>query len=216
MSLGQTCEAITVSNHGVLECRAQREDGTWETTLFNLNKYIGNDNGRLAWDGRLFATEAQNVRLQVEDGHPGRHAILRASLETEDGMMTESELDLNQRIQNHGGQLEYKGRNPKGIEVHPVLGSTKTPELPLQSMPDQVVTVQPLSAVRTSKERPGLGPEHMVPEPDLINMADDPPQAGSDHVWTEIAPRFWSCAGAGAGAGEAEATRAPTKERVTS
>ncbi|KAF7114468.1 hypothetical protein CNMCM5793_008772 [Aspergillus hiratsukae] len=107
MSLGHTCEAITVSKHGVLECRAQREDGTWETTLFNLNKYIGNDNGRLAWDGRLFATEAQNVRFHVEDGDPNRHAILRASLETEDGMMNESELDLNQRIQNHGGTLEY-------------------------------------------------------------------------------------------------------------
>jgi hypothetical protein len=45
MSIGRTCEAITVSEHGVLECRTQREDGTWENTLFNLNKYIGNDNG---------------------------------------------------------------------------------------------------------------------------------------------------------------------------
>jgi hypothetical protein len=81
-------------------------------------------------------------------------------------------------------------------------------------LPDQVVTVQPLSAVRTSKELPGLWSEHMVPEPDLIDKADHPLQPDPDHVSTEIAPRFWSCAGAGAG--EAEATRAPTKERATS
>jgi hypothetical protein len=74
--------------------------------------------------------------------------------------------------------------------------------------------VQPLSAVRTSKELPGLWSEHMVPEPDLIDKADHPLQPDPDHVSTEIAPRFWSCAGAGAG--EAEATRAPTKERATS
>ncbi|GFF32221.1 hypothetical protein IFM58399_03142 [Aspergillus lentulus] len=70
----------------------------------------------------------------------------------------------------------------KGIEVQPVAGLAKTAELPLQLLPDQVVTVPPLSALRTSKELPGLWLEHMVLEPDLIDKADDPLQPDPDHV----------------------------------
>ncbi|GAQ10194.1 hypothetical protein ALT_7515 [Aspergillus lentulus] len=70
----------------------------------------------------------------------------------------------------------------KGIEVQPVAGLAKTAELPLQLLPDQVVTVPPISALRTSKELPGLWLEHMVLEPDLIDKADDPLQPDPDHV----------------------------------
>lgn len=99
MSFSLSSQNILVKG-GKLQAQSKRMDGTWNASTINLDLHIGNNNGNLEWDGENFSHSCQNI--QLKDGH-----VLKADAKAKDGSWHSSTLDLNSRIGNNNGNLEY-------------------------------------------------------------------------------------------------------------
>lgn len=81
----------------IADCRVV--SGEFQTSVLDLNRYIGNHYGRFHWEGRRFTLSARNIRLEG--------SILRAGLGNNRGSHPDSTIDLDERITNEDGHLKY-------------------------------------------------------------------------------------------------------------
>ncbi|KAH7335799.1 Cyanovirin-N [Rhizoctonia solani] len=92
------------SNH-ILFATLKDTAGREVASSMDLDKHIENVNGSLAWDSGAFSRSANVVDLDLS-GFP-EQVLLVALLEKEDGSSAQSHLNLNERIANMNGHLEF-------------------------------------------------------------------------------------------------------------
>ena len=101
MSFSSSARNIALGGNNLYaECR--KKDGhTYEHTHFDLNKHITNNDGHLQWinDGGNFASSSRNVCLHG--------AVLHAECKNKQGNFVASTLNLDEKISNKDGHLEY-------------------------------------------------------------------------------------------------------------
>ncbi|CAE6462675.1 unnamed protein product [Rhizoctonia solani] len=107
MSFANTAQpgSIRLESNHILHANLKDHEGKFIGSSMDLDRHIGNVNGNLAFDSGDFSRTATNVRLDLS-GFPNR-VLLVASLRKENGSTGVSSLDLNQRITNRDGHLEY-------------------------------------------------------------------------------------------------------------
>ncbi|PWY94924.1 Cyanovirin-N [Aspergillus sclerotioniger CBS 115572] len=105
MSFYRTAQEIRVEGW-TLFAVVEQEDGRWDESAYDLNRCIGNDNGRFQWGGENFAETAEEIRFAIEgvDNVP----VLRALLRDVDGELHEADVNLAEHITNRNGVLEYQ------------------------------------------------------------------------------------------------------------
>ncbi len=98
----KSCLRITLDNGTLLEGFCRMNNGRYSQTGINLNNYIANVNGRLAWRrrGNYIAT-SQNCELDYQSGRTFLHCDTRKANNT----WTASSLDLDRHIVNTNGTL---------------------------------------------------------------------------------------------------------------
>ena len=92
------------------DCRDRQ--GNHVSSYLNLDKHLGNRNGRFEWGGISFSKSAKNVHF-VNDGDS---FVLHASLRTRDGIWRQAKTNLSDWIANHDGKLVYTGRQREASE----------------------------------------------------------------------------------------------------
>ncbi|CAI6336430.1 unnamed protein product [Periconia digitata] len=80
-------------------------DGDWCDAEFNLNDVLGNDEGRIHWDGVNFADSVENVEFHIEGG--GEVPVLRCFCRDSEGEEFARDVNLAERIQNENGRFIY-------------------------------------------------------------------------------------------------------------
>ncbi|EUC58415.1 cyanovirin-N family protein [Rhizoctonia solani AG-3 Rhs1AP] len=107
MSFAYTAQpdSIRLESVHILHANLKDHEGKFIGSSMDLDRHIGNVNGNLAFDSGDFSRTATNVRLDLSES-PNR-VLLFATLKNENGSTAESSIDLNQRITNRDGHLEY-------------------------------------------------------------------------------------------------------------
>ncbi|KAL2105130.1 hypothetical protein VUR80DRAFT_8944 [Thermomyces stellatus] len=93
-----------------LVARMPDDEGRMKDTELDLNDCIGNNNGRLEWDGNHFS-DGTSFRLDQGDDGPVLHATLRR----DDGEPVESTILLAERIRNEDGNLVFSMFTRRGM-----------------------------------------------------------------------------------------------------
>ena len=83
-----------------LHSTCRRVDGSWNDNNIDLDRYIGNDNGVLVWDGENFFSSCENVT--IHDGHQ-----LKCKARRVDGSWNQTEINLDDKIGNNNGELTF-------------------------------------------------------------------------------------------------------------
>jgi hypothetical protein len=96
-----SAQQISLDGDYDLIARCRAIDGNEKLSALNLNKVLGNDNGRFVWteDGGNFGASARNVRL-LENGR-----VLEAELKDVNGGWHWSRVWLDERVGNNNGDL---------------------------------------------------------------------------------------------------------------
>ncbi|KDN43347.1 hypothetical protein RSAG8_06131, partial [Rhizoctonia solani AG-8 WAC10335] len=107
MSFAKTAQpgSIRLESNHILHANLKNHEGNFIGSSMDLDKHIGNVSGSLAFDSGNFSGSATTVRLDLS-GFPNR-VLLVATLRKENGSTVASSLDLNERIANRDGHLEY-------------------------------------------------------------------------------------------------------------
>ena len=84
-------------NKTVLTARAQNTDGQYKDTSFDLNEYLGNDDGAFKWGSSGFSATSNDI---VYD-----HPYLIAYLEDNGGEEQRAEINLDFFLSNINGRL---------------------------------------------------------------------------------------------------------------
>jgi len=121
-----SCSNLTLANSSVLRANCRRADGSTNSgASINLNDYITNSNGNLAYVGAAgdFSASCSNINLDP------RTAVLRANCRRANGSTNSgASINLNDDITNNNGNLRYVGGGsaPPG-PTNPVLGPPSNP-----------------------------------------------------------------------------------------
>ncbi|CAE6498844.1 unnamed protein product [Rhizoctonia solani] len=107
MSFADSAEAgsIRLESDHILFAKCKDMSGNWVSSSMDLDRHIGNVNGNLTWDSGAYSVSSKDIHLDVS-GFPGR-VVLSAKLKKEDGSYKDSSINLNDRIMNKNGHLEY-------------------------------------------------------------------------------------------------------------
>ncbi|KAK3342738.1 Cyanovirin-N [Neurospora tetraspora] len=93
--------------HTYLLARLQREDGSWNDAIFNLDQIIGNEDGHFQWGGQNFTHSAQDIRFDPKEG-AAEQPILRAMLCDRNGDYYPRDVNLTEIIENVNGEFAPK------------------------------------------------------------------------------------------------------------
>jgi hypothetical protein len=100
MSLSKTCRNLALYHEEPTflkaECHSPKK-GTYVRDVLDLDRVLGNDNGRLQWGNEGFAEDAFDLRLEG--------TRLYAKLPDRNGEIIENSVDLEDYIVNRGGSL---------------------------------------------------------------------------------------------------------------
>ncbi|KAB8219450.1 Cyanovirin-N [Aspergillus novoparasiticus] len=88
----------------ILYARLENSDGYWEDAEFDLDQFIGNEDGRFVWGDNGFSQSATDIEFHFVDEKP----ILRAQLQDRDGHWNDAEINLDEAITNNNGQFEFQ------------------------------------------------------------------------------------------------------------
>jgi hypothetical protein len=103
----QSCRDIDLRRGSVLEAVCRSASGRPSRDRLNLNDYIGVVNGDLRWERNgNFSDRTRNCALDRYRGD----TILRCDTQRRHGSWTSSSLNLDERITNINGTLQYRGR----------------------------------------------------------------------------------------------------------
>ncbi|KAI5847690.1 Cyanovirin-N [Morchella snyderi] len=96
-------------------CQSQRPDGSWGEAKMDLDKFIGNDDGKfdVSGGGTSFTQSARHIKMKY-GGAGGDHPILVADLKDMEGEWRAGEVDLLEVLKNVSGALEFRGKNQHG------------------------------------------------------------------------------------------------------
>ncbi|KAF7557891.1 hypothetical protein G7Z17_g273 [Cylindrodendrum hubeiense] len=105
MSFHHSAEDISLEDGHILVAKLGNGDGDMVDATFDLNYYIGNDNGSFQWGGENFSESSEDISFSLEgdDNSP----ILRATLHNVDGEGIERDLNLAERISNSNGEFIF-------------------------------------------------------------------------------------------------------------
>ncbi|EAW23524.1 CVNH domain-containing protein [Aspergillus fischeri NRRL 181] len=106
MSFHLTAEDIRVEDGHILVARLRNADGEMRDASIDLDKYLGNNNGRFQWDGVNFSHSAEEVHFAIEGG--GEVPVLRAQLANQDGGFESADVNLSERIENINGEFVFQ------------------------------------------------------------------------------------------------------------
>lgn len=95
-NFSQTCHSISIED-GQLTAICRTRDQQERHTGINLDRFIGNADGRLVWEGHNFSHSARSIHAR---GHK-----LVAICRTRDGRERECSLNLDAGISNINGKL---------------------------------------------------------------------------------------------------------------
>jgi hypothetical protein len=98
MSLSLTSRNIQISSKGILTASCNKYDGSWVDSNINLNNYISNDDGVLAWGGSGFINSSKDFKIEEN--------TLKAQCQKRDGTWVDSSLSLDYFIGNNNGILD--------------------------------------------------------------------------------------------------------------
>ncbi|KAE8356628.1 Cyanovirin-N [Aspergillus coremiiformis] len=92
----------------ILYARLRNNAGDFISTELDLNRYLGNDNGRFHWDGVNFFETAEpgSVTFSIEGG--SQVPVLRARLASPDGEYHDADVNLDERIINEDGHFTFQ------------------------------------------------------------------------------------------------------------
>ena len=119
MSFSESVDNIRLHQGYLLRANCQQEDGEWRESQIDLNRIIGNEDGKMisqssgkstnrslgwfVWGAENFAESADEI--QLEGG-----SYLTANLPKRDGGFRERQgINLNERIANENGRLVFRG-----------------------------------------------------------------------------------------------------------
>ncbi|RAL63032.1 hypothetical protein DID88_004117 [Monilinia fructigena] len=105
MSFHLSAEDIRIDDNHILRARLRNENGDWVDAEMDLDRYLGNQNGMIHWDGENFSHSAENVTFSIEGG--AQVPVLRSFLRSIDGEEFSRDVNLAERIENHDGQFVY-------------------------------------------------------------------------------------------------------------
>lgn len=103
-----SCDKDNIQLDGsTLSTKCQKSNGDSQQTSIDLNRYIGNQDGKLSWDDEDFSKTCKNIGLaQLLNT---RQLILVAECQSADRKSYyPSEIELDARINNDDGTLEYE------------------------------------------------------------------------------------------------------------
>ncbi|KAI9931479.1 hypothetical protein ASPWEDRAFT_37718 [Aspergillus wentii DTO 134E9] len=106
MSFHLTAEDIEIRDNHILVARLQNEEGEFVDADIDLDEHIGNDEGSFVWDGGSFSESAEDVEFAIEGD--GEVPVLRGKLSNSEGEMSDSDLNLSERIINVNGEFIYQ------------------------------------------------------------------------------------------------------------
>lgn len=111
MATGQfslTCDKDNIAIDGsTLSANCQKSNGGREETSLNLDQYIANHNGTLAWGDSDFSKTCKNIGLAQLLG--SKQLILVADCKTAaENAYTPTEIELDAHIANVNGTLKYE------------------------------------------------------------------------------------------------------------
>ncbi|RDW70979.1 cyanovirin-n family protein [Coleophoma cylindrospora] len=114
MSFHLSAEDIRIDDGHVLRARLRNEGGELVDTEIDLDRYIGNSDGRFEWEGQGFSQSAENVEFSIEGG--GEVPVLRANLRNVEGEIIPCDVNLSERIENHNGQFVFGKHFVQAVE----------------------------------------------------------------------------------------------------
>ncbi|KAK6826760.1 hypothetical protein RU639_004498 [Aspergillus parasiticus] len=90
----------------VLIARLRNENGDWEDAHIDLNRHIGNEDGRFVWHGENWFASAVDVEFRFEgaDNVP----VLRALLRNRGGQLVPADINLGERLINVDGHFDFQ------------------------------------------------------------------------------------------------------------
>jgi hypothetical protein len=100
----KTCDDINIEG-STLSATCQTIDGDYQETSINLDKYVGNLDGKLSWGDHDFSQTCENVA--VAQSLKGEYQVA-GKCKTKAGAYTQTELGLDARIANIDGNLQYE------------------------------------------------------------------------------------------------------------
>ena len=101
----QTAQNARVDDGHILRASLQKADGSWQDAEIDLNQHIGNNNGRFDWSGADFAGSAENISFSLEGA--ANQPILRAALRDGEGNLNNTDLNLEEWLNNNDGQFAW-------------------------------------------------------------------------------------------------------------
>ncbi len=100
-NFSQSCSKITLDGSR-LSANCSRSNGSVRRASIDLDQYIQNNQGQLQWlPNGNFNHSCKNIRLV-------NNHRLRANCSRSDGTTTDTSIDLNDRIENKQGDLQYQ------------------------------------------------------------------------------------------------------------
>ncbi|KAI0467785.1 hypothetical protein F4859DRAFT_506508 [Xylaria cf. heliscus] len=99
MAFQSTSRGIYIRG-GILQAECRDWDGNWRSSSFDLDKVIGNSDGKFSLSDRNFSHSADNLQLSGSK--------LSASLRRRDGQRVTAIFDLNLCVANKNGSLEFQ------------------------------------------------------------------------------------------------------------
>ncbi|KAF9570364.1 hypothetical protein EC968_001865 [Mortierella alpina] len=99
----ETSKNIRITGGHLLQATCQTKDGGYKDSTLDLNDFIGNEDGNFQWDGVNFSQTAEDVQIQV-----ATDSTLSAELKARDQHLVPSKLNLDERITNNNGVLQYQ------------------------------------------------------------------------------------------------------------
>ncbi|QRV78806.1 CVNH domain protein [Ceratobasidium sp. AG-Ba] len=102
MSFSKSSRNIQLQGNSVLSAQCERADGqSFAPSTLDLNTCLGNIDGSFKWGEKDYSLTARDVSL---DG-----TNLSAKLQRADGVSERhATVDLDERIENHDGNLRFK------------------------------------------------------------------------------------------------------------
>ncbi|KAI9925520.1 hypothetical protein ASPWEDRAFT_173194 [Aspergillus wentii DTO 134E9] len=106
MAFHKSSQNITLKDNHILTGNCRTRKNAWLYSEIDLNKYLGNVNGKFHWGDNSFTKSASQVHLALEGGE-GR-PMLHAQLNDRHGGVQSASVDLGESIRNEGGELVFR------------------------------------------------------------------------------------------------------------
>ncbi|KAI5288452.1 hypothetical protein KEM54_005201 [Ascosphaera aggregata] len=93
-------------HHNILKAKLLKGNGEVNEDDFDLDRVIGNCDGKLVWNSGGFSSSCKDISIQ--QGGPGQPVVLRCWAGDGKGGHNYVELNLGERIANMDGHFHYE------------------------------------------------------------------------------------------------------------